>query len=76
MKKLWKRAKRFFLNLFRSPETPALTSVLVSSYYAGSGLMLAIATKSLIVLLILGIPAVIWWVIAFAHGAAIGTSNA
>lgn len=76
MKRLWRKVKDFFLKATKSPEAPTVTAILVSSYYIGLGLSLALATKVLVVLLIFGVPAVIWLVVAFAHATTLGQSNA
>lgn len=65
---MWQKIKGFFRNLFASDETLVLTTILVSFYYMGLGIMLAIATKSVAILLIFAIPAIIWWAVSMTHG--------
>jgi hypothetical protein len=67
MKKLWKKAKRFFKKVLTHPETPALTSILVSAYYIGGGLALAFNAQSIIVFTIFCLPALIWWAVTITN---------
>ena len=64
---MWQKIKGFFRTIFSNSETVNLTQVVVSSYYLGMGILLALASNSLVFLLIFSLPATIWWITVIAH---------
>ncbi len=76
LRRAWTKLKSLVKTVLSDAEAPVLTAVLVSSYYLGGGIMLAIATKSVAILLIFAVPALIWWTMAMLHSITMVQANA
>jgi hypothetical protein len=62
MKKIFSKIKEFFKELFSNKDIPIIAAILVSSYYIGLGIMLAIYANSVVVLLAFAVPAIVWYI--------------
>ena len=64
MKKLLNRIKTYFKNLLYKEDQSSFIGAIVSSYYISLGILLAIATQSVVFLIIFVIPAAIWYIVS------------
>jgi len=64
---MWQKIKKLLRTVFTNPETVGLTQIVTSTYYLGLGLLLAIASNSLVFLIIFTLPAIIWWAVNITY---------